>query len=128
MIYFGCVKGCGRGHALHTPDGRSVGREVLDTLEKAGIYPEIDGGFCPGMEGGKRHHEVKQVEGHAKLTHHKGWTILSFWDRTGDSRGNSNSAFIEQGEHSFDDMVEKAKKEYGWIWERFTFEVREKIG
>lgn len=124
MIYFGCAgKHHGRGHALTRPDGGSSGREVSNMLEKAGIYPKIDGGFCPGMEG-KRHHEVKQVEGHAKLTHHNGWTILSFWDRTGDSRGNSNSAFLEQGEHDFDYMVAKAKEVFPQMWERFTFEVR----
>jgi len=93
-------------------------------LERAGIYPKIDGGFCPGMEDDDtRHHDVKQVQGHARLTHHNGWTILAFWDRTGDSRGNSNSAFLEQGEHSFDEMVAKAKATFPKIWERFTFEV-----
>lgn len=120
MIYFGCISRA--GHWLHRPGGMRSSASVTQALEKAGIFPKVDGGFCPGMDG-KRHHEVKQVEGHAKVTHYNGWTILAFWDRTGDKRDNSNSAFIEQGERTFNEMLAMAKKTFPQVWERFTFEV-----
>jgi hypothetical protein len=127
MIYFGCLgKRSGAGHALYRPGLGSSSRETNRLMEKLGIYPKCDGGFCPGMEGldAARTSRVKQVEGHAKLTFLNEYTILAFWDRTGDGRGNSNSAFIEGGENTFDEMVAKAKEVFPQIWERFTFEVK----
>lgn len=126
MIYFGCLaKPTSAGHFLHRPDLHHSSKETSLLMERLGIHPKIDGGFCPGADDRRRLGEVKQVEGHAKLTHHKDYTILAFWDRTGDGRGNSNSAFIEGGTHTFDEMVAKAKEVFPTIWARFKFEVKE---
>jgi hypothetical protein len=123
MIYFGCIGET--GHFLHRPDLRHSSAGSQSVLAQAGIWPKCDGGFCPGMEeAGGKHHKVEQVEGAAKVTHLDGWTILAFWDRSVDHRRNSNSAFIERGTLSFDEMVSRAKKAFPTVWKRFPFKVR----
>jgi len=120
VIYFGCIGE--PGHYLFRPDLQHSSSQVKHLLEVAGIYPRCDGGFCP-MGEKKRMWEVNQVEGHARVTHFNGYTILSFWDRSVDKRNNSNSTFIEEGTHNFNRMVEMAKLDFPSVWERFTFEV-----
>lgn len=126
MIYFGCIQR--PGHYLWRPGLHFSSREVKDKLERDGIYPKCDGGFCPGVYYDVRRpwrRPREQIEGLAKVTHLNGWTILSFWDRSVDSRGGSNSTFLEQGTLTFDEMVAKAKEVFPTIWARFKFEVKE---
>jgi hypothetical protein len=65
-----------------------------------------------------------QEEGKATLTHIKGWTVLAFWDRSGDQRYGSNSAFLARGHLTFEEMIAKAKADVYNIGQRFTFEVK----
>jgi len=51
------------------------------------------------------------------------WTLIQFWDRTGDSRGNSNSSFIAPGELTFEEVVARAKETFPELFKRFTFEL-----
>lgn len=127
MIYFfGCLNGR-VGHSLVGQDLRStwtldVGAGKLD-------WHELDGTFAPGAETkpprfGMEH----QVEGHAALRRWKGFTILAFWDRSVDKRGNSNAAFIcpdVAEQMTFDAMVRRAREAFPQIWARFRFEVVE---
>lgn len=105
VFYFGCwPKGLGgAGHYLYLPSGHLLG-QFSCPWEGA----ELDGTFCP--------HEQKQ--GHAKLTHESGWTILAFWDRTADKRSGSNSAFIAKGTFTFEGMVSLARRYYPGICKR----------
>jgi len=60
---------------------------------------EIDGKMQPqGIPGDS------QPLGVACLHHKNGWTMLSFWDRSGDPRPNSNGNFIVQGTLDFEMM------------------------
>jgi hypothetical protein len=131
MIYFGCVNES--GHYLFRPDLRNPGRETQQELHTAGIFPKCDGGFCPGTEFDEKRlwrrpddqPEGLQPEGLAKITHLNSYTILSFWDRSVDSRKNSCSVFIEFGTWTFEEMVKEAKRVFPTIWERYTFKVVE---
>jgi len=114
LYYHGCL---GQpGHYLYRPPGISSSRRKLTPFGW-----ELDGGYAP---------KGRQVEGRARLVHDKGWTILAFWDRTGDTRGNSNSAFLIEGEHTFDEMVAMAQEHYPKVWKRITakFEVTQHAG
>ena len=128
MIYFGCKNTS--GHFLYRPDGKSSSLEVRHILEDVGIYPAVDGGFCPGAmrepDGGVRRAErgPAQKQGLARLSHYNGWTILAFWDRSVDNRYGSNSAFLQPDYSSFDVMLAKAKEIFPWVWSRFTFQVK----
>ncbi len=66
-----------------------------------------------------------QKQGPALVHHRNGWTALAFWDRTGDGRGNSNSAVIAEGTHDFGAMVTIMQEQLPWLAERLTFELTE---
>jgi hypothetical protein len=66
---------------------------------------------------------VPDVPGHAVLFHGRGWTFLSFWDRSGDSRPHSNSTFLLRGELTFAEAVTQAQQAFPARWARIQFPV-----
>lgn len=111
VFYFGVWSPNQLGHYLYEPSGRMAGREaeralpfkmhILDT----GLLPDI--GPC--------------TEGFIHRSVINGWTVLTFWDRSGDSRGNSNSSFIIEGDHQAEAALAIAKAAFPSIFSRFTF-------
>src|SRR5579862_26022 len=65
------------------------------------------------------------MEGFARVHHKDGWTALSFWDRTIDSRPGSHSTYLAEGYYTFDQMVEFASKRFAERWNRMPFAVVE---
>ena len=88
VYYFGCVERA--GHYMHTPDMRTDSSFMHEN--PWGF--SIDGGLLPKRE----------VQHEPVLAHKDGWTALSFWDRTVDSRPRSNSSFLAEGTHTMDEM------------------------
>jgi hypothetical protein len=106
--YFGCLARV--GHYLYTQSG--------EVLWKDAPFPfpisKLDGGFLPTGE---------QVEG---IVHHEiigGWTVIAFYDRSVDSRLNSNSAFVIRGEKTKEEAIAAARSLFSGIFARFRFEV-----
>ncbi len=110
-FYFGCVREIS-GHYLYTQHGDRPTRAELDSIPQRLRCP--DGTFAPRMT---------KAPGQALLTHHEGWTILSFWDYSIDHRPGSNSTFLINALVDFKDAMEYAKAAFPSIWTRFTFEV-----
>ena len=109
MYYFGCP--VVPGHYLYATTGAKIYKHKLPWK-----YCSLDSTLCPT--------DPKQPEGLAWLHHKDGWTAISFWDRSGDSRRNSNSAFLTEGTYTFTEMLDISKIQFPDIWARFTFEVR----
>lgn len=109
MLYFGVWEGQ-PGHYLYDRNGRLVRNWPM-------LGKNLDIGFCPETGGYQR-------EGVAALEHVNGWTVLAFWDRSGDKRGSSNSVFLAEGKLTFEEMVARAQEEFPEVWERFTFNVQ----
>lgn len=67
-----------------------------------------------------RHLDVDRREPQSvALLHHKaGWTALAMHDRTGDSRGASNSVFLFPRTLDFDEAVQAARDEFPAVVER----------
>jgi len=115
VLYFGVEQRNRPGHRYVSPSGG-------DTFEMEKKLPRflnprqglIDGQYCI---------QTTNVEGRALIHFVQGWTVLSFWDRSGDSRGGSNSNFVVKGRHSFNDMVEITRALFPQIWARFNFDV-----
>lgn len=105
VYYFGCVRSA--GHRLFDRNG-SVNPYKIELPFK---WTELDGGFC---------FDGPQKQGVAKITSVDGWTIMAFWDRSVDSRENSNSAFVAKGEFDFDQMCQIAEETFPNIWKRIT--------
>jgi hypothetical protein len=124
--YFGCARGIDQqrdvGHGWYMPaagprcltEPSQEARAVLDHL-----FPRIDGSYAPRNPGRGRGTEAPQGECHVE--HADGWTLISFWDRTGDERAASNSNFVVEGEHTLEQALELARQAMPALFERFTF-------
>lgn len=75
------------------------------------------------MDGGLLPPHLPEQPGKATFLHINGWTIFSFWDRSGDTRGNSSSTFLMRGTLSFRDAKTAAQVFFPKLWERFPFDV-----
>ncbi len=112
-FYFGCW-----GEIGHYTYGTN-GRTLRNDCEQDKWLRSKDGSLAPKGIGEK--------QGIAYLDHVEKWggyTVLSFWDRSVDSRGNSSSTFLIPGTHDFDDAVEIAQIQFPEIWKRYPFEVK----
>lgn len=112
MYYFGKVVGEYEGHVLHDQNLRKVYSSDVpsDFPCREGC---LDGGFLPPRS--------LQTEGLSALVYLNGWTILSFWDRSGDKRVNSSSAFLLRGTFSFEEVLNRAKANFPSLYARFGF-------
>lgn len=119
VYYYGCIGEA--GHYLFARQKNGAIRSVYDVKhpwEEKG-KPHIDGGLAPG----KRHRYEADEEapmGQAALHYKRGWTALSFWDRTVDGRGNSSSTFLAEGFFAYADFVQLAKEQWPELWARFA--------
>ncbi len=113
VYYFGVWNAGQTGHHLHTRSGRFASRDTERALPFA--LHILDSNLLP--------QEGDQVQGVVHRSVINGWTVLTFWDRSGDSRGNSNSAFVLEGEHTADAGLAIAREMFPHIFGRFTFAV-----
>lgn len=114
-LYFGCARGVWDrdvGHFWYGQNGRRLGLS-----SPAGVpWQKVDGALAPREPNYPR---GEKPEGVAALHHKDGWTALAFWDRTGDSRGNSSSTFFFEGEMSFDVALVVAREKFPALFARF---------
>ena len=109
IYYFGCIGQ--HGHYMFKPGSRMTDWMFLD---KNPWGHSIDGRLCP---------DEKQIEGQARIHQKDGWTALSFWDRSIDRRPGSNSNFLAEGDHTFDEMMLLANEHFPEVMERFVFNI-----
>jgi hypothetical protein len=111
LYYFGCWDQA--GHYWFRPDG-SGPRGV-------GPFGDWLDGYYPPATGGRHHDSVShpyQDETLAALFHTRGWTVLSMWDRSVDSRYACNATFVKEGKFTHDEMWEFVKLSYPQIYAR----------
>lgn len=111
MLYFGCWNE--PGHYLYDRDGR---RHFEPRRGVPFRYTILDAGLLPP--------DGPATEGVCHRAQIGGWTIISFWDRSIDSRPGSNSSFLCPGDFTFEEMLAAARMFYPQICERFTFELK----
>lgn len=114
LLYFGCWPG-DQGHFLYNEHGRN---ERIIRLP----WARIDCRMQPGVAWDELRKEYRcnepQTEGIGRLHYKDGWTALCFWDRTEDTRLNSNSNFFAEGTYTEEEMHELAGLVYPKIWLR----------
>lgn len=109
-LYFGCWGEA--GHYLWTP--RHTRPPLNERPRFVGVNGgAIDGTFCPV--------DPREPEGLCALTHFEGWTIVSFWDRSGDKRGKSNSNFLLPGTLGQQEALAAARAAFPALFARFPF-------
>ncbi len=120
MFYFGPWDQA--GHFFWSEHGGRVTREVENSLPWKDW--EIDGKLQPRCYDKRGHWEHgREVEGEALLHHKNGWTCLSFWDRSVDTRGACNSTYFAEGTFTFEEMVEMSKTRFAKRWNKMNFKV-----
>lgn len=108
LLFFGCWDRL--GHYLHTHAGRTVGPSASPW------------GFS--IDAGLLDQQAPQVEGVAVVVQRDGWTAISFWDRSVDTRPGSNAAFLVDELVSGEDLLGRARATFPAVFARFGFEVR----
>lgn len=112
VLYFGCAHGVWDrdvGHFFYSEDGRRVGLSSPEALP----WKKVDGALAPRVG------RSEKPQGVAAIHHKDGWTALSFWDRTGDERGNSSSTFFIEGEAPFEVALGIARERFPRLFARF---------
>lgn len=113
-LYFGCVGQV--GHYLYMPGDRGPVQPHGMESRRLAWASICDGGLMDA-------NREEQVEGAATWSHVKGYSIVSFWDRSVDSRFASSSSFLVYGVVSFDQVLDISRKMFPTIFERFKFEI-----
>lgn len=124
--FFGCARHVWghttAGHHWYGPRGRSPKRGEPGVYQWApnGVPWDttIDSGLTPDPN------HPTGPEGIFATHYLDGWTAISFWDRTGDQRGASNSTFVFDEILTPEAAVEKAREKFPELFERFTFELK----
>lgn len=124
MYYFGPLKQS--GHYLFHEDGEQVSLHEMSLEPPHPWHEREDGALQPGRVfwRGRWVQRGPMVEGEALIHHFGGWTALSFWDSTIDTRPGSSSTYIAEGTFTFEQMVEMARMRFAERWNRMKFEVR----
>lgn len=102
LYYFGCISSGRKGHYLYASNSmitnsRDIEREFNDV--NCSILNCLDGTFCQ---------RKTQTEGLYTDTIVWPFRIVAWWDTTGDSRGNSNSALIGYGFETAEQIIDAA--------------------
>jgi hypothetical protein len=113
--YFGCWSKERGGHYLYGPGGSNMSRGALPA-----DFPVT----LSALDGALLGYQKRETEGEAALAHIGGWTIVSFWDRSGDSRHNSSSGFVVRGLLAFAEVLAIGAAIFPEIASRWTFPIR----
>lgn len=113
-FYFGAWSRNKVGHFLYAPGGWTARRNEMALPFRPHI---LDAGLLP--------QEGEQAEGHIVRAVIGNWTVLTFWDRSADSRGQSNSAFVFDAVAPTEDLLAVARVQFPEVFNRFTFELKE---
>lgn len=115
IYYFGALEK--EGHFLYNSHGTRMTR--YDPKFPFN-WDFLDGGtlkLIPNTEQG----QISLVRLYANK---QAWTVLSFWDQSGDSRPGSLSVFIQDAPLTAENMILNAKKVFPQVFSRITFELR----
>ena len=107
IYFFGVSNVQNKGHYLH--------REGLHIAWHDNRFLPFNSNI---LDGGLMPMDKPQVQGELHLAVINGWTLLSMWDRSGDSRPGSNAVFLAEGNHTIDDMKSIATEKFPAIWKR----------
>lgn len=135
ILYVGCARGVyghsGGGHYQYLCteyEGKwymdDKGLRYAEPLHPDFLNGELEGGFCS---------EETTKAFQAKVTRIEGFTVLAFWDYSGDSRPGSSSTFVMRGFHHFPEMIVKLEKALPDLFKRFgqtveMYELEERTG
>ena len=107
VFYFG--RKDSMGHSLHYK-------------RQARRYDETPWGIH--LDGGLLKTKMDVPDGDIVYAQKDGWTAIAFWDRSGDSRPGSNSAFLTPALVDLDELIRRAREQWPEVFRRQGFPVR----
>lgn len=114
VIFFGCDSLPGHYNPGHYVKDRQDPRRSYYTQPFKGTNG-LDGGL---LEEAK----IPDVaDGRCIVVRRHGWTVIAFWDRSGDSRGASNSAFMVSCDAPAEEILAAAREQWPEIFARPNF-------
>jgi hypothetical protein len=115
--YFGCWTAM--GHFWRHPTNSYMNESDIERRIPAALHHSIDSSRCPGkVPGNPYKRRFEEVEGEARLSYVDGWTVLGWWDRSVDHRGNANSNIVARGQWDFASMLEIGRAQFPHIMQR----------
>lgn len=114
-FYFGAWSRDRLGHYLYAPGGSTSRRNEAALPFDPRI---LDAGLLPPEQG-------QQEEGRIARAVIGNWCVLAFWDRSADSRFQSNSAFVFDAVAPTEQLLAIAREQFPEVFKRFTFELKE---
>lgn len=121
MIYYVGVAPRLSGHYCYTPQWARVDRNAPRTPWTYNNWDPIDESPALRALYGRLISDIPRKEQVEGIRHHltdKGWTLLSLWDRSGDSRPGSHSTFAILGTLTADEAEAEARRQFPAIWAR----------
>lgn len=109
VYFFGCESRSNIGHYLYVRPFRDDWKKMQEISAVLGAH--IDTGLLKKAG-------VPDRVGHGVYVQQGGYSIVSWWDRGGDSRGASNSAFIVKGDCSPQEVMRLGREAFPTITSR----------
>jgi len=110
IYYFGKAHQ-GSGHHFYNP--RLVNLDYHNPNWPSDMpWGNLDGALLP--------RNTKEVQSQYVIHHSSGWVAMAFWDRTGDRRPGSNSAFMARGDLDVWGIVKLAEVNFPSIMRRLS--------
>lgn len=106
VFYFGPINEA--GHYLWSDERSHIWNHAAVGIHK-NLFHALDGAFCP---------PVDQVTGIVQKNQVGPWLILSWWDRSQDTRGACNSNILGKGFESVAELIESAQKQFPAVFAR----------
>lgn len=98
------------GHSLHCKSGPHL------RIDETPWGNNLDTGLLS--------HVADRPDGQYVTAIFKGWTAVSFWDRSGDSRPGSNSAFVIHAEMEPEKLLAFARLQWPEVFRRLPFQLK----
>lgn len=117
VFFFGC-KGAA-GHYLHSRSGTVE-------YEKSPWGRHLDTGILVSGADKYARPDTTPTQNYT-VARKDGWTAIAFWDRSGDSRPNSNSAFLIAADVSDKELLAMARAQWPYIFARAGFPLNAKL-
>jgi hypothetical protein len=117
VIYCGCHEVV--GHFFYEPNMVRLNPQTYAANYNS--LNQLDCGFAPQdtqAEGEAWYHSARCENGDTR------YNVISFWDRSVDSRPGSHSTFLLLGDRSFDDSLAECRKAFPQVFARFKFEIK----
>jgi len=113
VLFFGVRAGERAGHYLIAPNGHERSCD-LEAMLPAPLR-RLDGVWCwptprtvEQVRNGWRDRDP-QEQGRGFIHYVDGWTVVSWWDRSGDPRGGCCAAFLVEGRHPWTEALPLAR-------------------